>query len=80
MVVIGRDVTHTAATTKSDPPYRSGHKQQNAPHEGEAFGLHGGYMRFAMNDGLRFANPSDELIRLTVLSPAITVVRSNRAI
>jgi len=39
MVVIVRDVTHTAATTKSDPPYRSGHKQQNAPHEGEAFSL-----------------------------------------
>ncbi len=63
--------------TESDPPYRDTDPPQEigvaasnsrTPRtKARRLVCNGGYSRFAVNDGLRFANPSYELFRLTAL-------------
>jgi len=59
------------AFRRTDPPQEIGVAASNSrtPRtKARRLVCNGGYNRFAVNDGLRFANPSYELIRLTALS------------
>jgi putative transposase len=56
------------AFRRTDPPQEIGVAASNSrtPRtKARRLVCNGGYSRFAVNDGLRFANPSYELIRLT---------------
>ncbi|MCQ4237033.1 hypothetical protein, partial [Stutzerimonas stutzeri] len=59
------------AFRRTDPPQEIGVAASNSrtPRtKARRLVCNGGYSRFAVNDGLRFANPSYELIRLTALA------------
>gem|GEM_PF-6415949 len=61
---------HTKVIRRTDPPQEIGVAASNSrtPRtKARRLVCNGGYSRFAVNDGLRFANPSYELFRLTAL-------------